>query len=76
MGIQSPAYNRWMARRYIDCRAFPSERNCTVEISADTDEEILELAVPHAVQAHKHEDTPEFREAIRGSIRTRDEALT
>jgi predicted small metal-binding protein len=64
-----------MNRRYIDCRTFPSERNCTVEISADTDDEILELAVPHAVHAHKHEDTPELREAIRASIQTRDEAL-
>ena len=65
-----------MARRYIDCREFPSERNCTVEISADTDEEILELAIPHAVQAHQHEDTPELHSQIRSLIRTREEALT
>lgn len=65
-----------MARKYIDCRTFPSDKNCTVEISADTDEEILEVAIPHAVQAHQHEDTPELRESIRSLIRTRDEVLT
>jgi|SwirhisoilCB1_FD_contig_41_3832022_length_338_multi_5_in_0_out_0_1 predicted small metal-binding protein len=65
-----------MLRRYIDCRTAPSENNCTVEIAADTEDEVLELAVMHAVQAHKHQDTPEFRREIRSAIRTRDEALT
>ena len=65
-----------MIRRYIDCRTVPSEKHCTVEISADTDEEVLDVAVLHAVRDHQHEDTPEFRETIRGSIRSREEALT
>lgn len=65
-----------MTRRYIDCRTVPSEQNCTVEISADSDEEILDVAIPHAVQTHKHDDTPELRAALRAAIRTREEALT
>lgn len=50
--------------------------HCTVEISADTDEEILDVAIMHAVTTHSHEDTPELRSAIRGAIRTREEALS
>lgn len=50
-----------MGRRYIDCRAFPSENNCSVAISADSDAELLEAAVQHAVSVHKHTDTPELR---------------
>lgn len=50
-----------MGRRYIDCRAFPSETNCSVAISADSDAELLEAAVQHAVSVHKHTDTPELR---------------
>jgi len=50
-----------MGRRYIDCRAFPSETNCTVAISADSDDELMEVAVQHAVSVHKHADTPELR---------------
>lgn len=38
-----------MARKYIDCREFPSEMNCTLAISADSEEELLEAAVQHAV---------------------------
>jgi predicted small metal-binding protein len=64
-----------MIRKYIDCRTVPSEKHCTVEISADTEQEVLDVAVLHAVRDHQHEDTPEFREAIRGSIRSREEAL-
>ncbi len=50
-----------MTRKYIDCREYPSEMNCTVALSADSDKELLEAAVEHAVAVHKHEDTPELR---------------
>ena len=58
-----------MARRMIDCREFPSESKCTIAIAADTDEEILAVAVPHAVNGHGHPDTPELREWIRQGIK-------
>lgn len=53
-----------MARKFIDCREFPSESNCSVAIMADTDQELLEAAVQHAVAVHQHEDTPEFRRQL------------
>ena len=58
-----------MARKFIDCREFPSETNCTVAISADSEAELLEAAVQHAVTVHKHQDTPELRVQIRGAIK-------
>jgi predicted small metal-binding protein len=54
-----------MARKYIDCREFPSDMNCTVAISADSESELLEAAVQHAVAVHRHKDTPEFRQQLR-----------
>ena len=48
-----------MTRKYIDCRQSPSVSNCTVAIAADTDEELLEAAVQHAVSVHGQQDTPE-----------------
>jgi predicted small metal-binding protein len=53
-----------MARKYIDCRDYPSEMNCTVSLAADSDEELLEAAVQHAVAVHGHTDTPELRSQI------------
>ncbi|MFY9698825.1 MAG: DUF1059 domain-containing protein [Rhodoplanes sp.] len=58
-----------MGRKFIDCRAFPSETNCTIAISADTEAELLEAAVQHAVAVHKHQDSAELREMIKGAIR-------
>jgi predicted small metal-binding protein len=54
-----------MARKYIDCREFPSDINCTVALCADTDEELMEAAVQHSVAVHKHQDTPEFRQQLK-----------
>jgi predicted small metal-binding protein len=57
-----------MARQYIDCREFPSDSKCSIAISADTPEELMEAAVQHAMTVHGAEDTPEFREEIRRSM--------
>ena len=58
-----------MARKYIDCRAFPSQMNCTVAMSADSEEELMEVAVQHAVKVHGHKDTPEFRQQLKKSFK-------
>ncbi|HVL77088.1 MAG TPA: DUF1059 domain-containing protein [Noviherbaspirillum sp.] len=57
-----------MTRKYVDCREFPSEMNCSVAMAADSEEELIEAAVQHAVAVHHHEDTPEFRQQIRQTI--------
>ena len=57
-----------MARKYVDCRQIPSEMNCTIAISADSEDEDLEAAVQHAVAVHGHADDPELRESIRSGI--------
>jgi len=58
-----------MARKYIDCREFPSESNCTVSIAADSEAELLEAAAQHAVAVHGHEDSPQLRAELRKLFR-------
>jgi hypothetical protein len=50
-----------MSRRHIDCRQSPSESNCTIAISADSEDELIDAAAQHAVQVHGHMDSPELR---------------
>jgi predicted small metal-binding protein len=58
-----------MSRVSIDCRDYPSDMNCTVAISADSEKELLDAAVQHAVAVHGHKDTPELRQQIRTMIK-------
>jgi predicted small metal-binding protein len=58
-----------MGRKYIDCRAFPSETNCTIALSADNEAELLEAAVQHAVAVHKHQDTLDLRQMIKSGMK-------
>ena len=58
-----------MARKYIDCREFPSESKCTVAISAASEKELIEVAVQHAVKVHGHQDTAEFRQMLKQAIK-------
>ena len=55
-------------RKFIDCSEFPSEKDCTLRISG-TESEVLEAATAHAVSTHGHQDTPEFRDQLRGMLK-------
>ena len=59
-----------MARMFVDCREYPSEMSCTVAISADTEKELLEAAVQHAVAVHGHHDSPQLRQELAKMIKT------
>jgi len=58
-----------IGRKFIDCREFPSEMNCSVALSADSEDELLEAAVQHAIAVHGHKDTPDLRAMIRSVMR-------
>jgi protein-arginine kinase activator protein McsA len=51
-------------RKSIDCREYPSEKNCSLRISG-TEDEVLDAAVQHAISAHAHENSAELRDEIR-----------
>ena len=55
-------------RKSIDCRDYPSEKNCSLKISG-TEAEVLDAAVQHAVSAHGHESSEELREKIRSMLK-------
>jgi predicted small metal-binding protein len=59
-----------MDRKTIDCRDYPSESGCTVAISADSEDELVEAAAQHAVQVHGHLDSPELRAMLRDGVKT------
>jgi hypothetical protein len=56
-----------MTRMMIDCRAVPSDDGCTVTLHGEP-EELLELAVRHAVDSHAHTDGPELRDGLRAAM--------
>ena len=51
-------------RKTLDCRKFPSEKNCSLTISG-TEAEVLPIAVYHAVTHHGHEDSAELHQELR-----------
>ncbi|HSP36533.1 MAG TPA: DUF1059 domain-containing protein [Frankiaceae bacterium] len=54
-------------RKIADCRALPSENNCSLTMTGEEDE-VVRAAVDHAVSVHGHVDSPEFREQIRSFL--------
>jgi predicted small metal-binding protein len=59
-----------MARQYIDCREHQSPDNkCTVAISADSENELVETAVQHGIAAHGMQDSPDLRNQLKTMIK-------
>lgn len=59
-----------MTRNFIDCREMPSQANCSLRMSADNEQELLEAAVQHAIAVHQEQDSPELREELRRHFHT------
>jgi predicted small metal-binding protein len=55
-------------RKSIDCRDYPSEKNCSLKISG-TEEEVLDAAVQHAASAHGHKNSPELCDQIKSMLK-------
>ncbi|MEO7599995.1 MAG: DUF1059 domain-containing protein [Opitutus sp.] len=58
-----------MKRKYIDCREFPGDVTCSVALAADTEEELMEAAVQHAVAVHGFTDNSELRQELKSCFR-------
>ena len=56
-----------MSRKFVDCREYPSDSQCTLKISGE-EEEVMRAAVAHAAAVHGHKDDPELRTWIRKSM--------
>lgn len=58
-----------MKRKYIDCREFPGDIKCSLAMAADSEKELMEAAVQHAVAVHGYKDSPELRKEIKSCFR-------
>ena len=59
-------------RKSIDCRDYPSEKNCSLRISGSEDE-VLDAATQHAVRSHGHKESSELREQLRSMLKETNE---
>jgi Protein of unknown function (DUF1059) len=55
------------ARKVMDCGKMPSEKNCTLVITG-TEEEVVPVAIYHAISYHGHKDTPELRAQLKSML--------
>jgi predicted small metal-binding protein len=58
-----------MGRKYFDCRDYPGGVKCSVALSADTVEELIEVVVHHNSAVHGEKDTEEFRQMISNEVK-------
>lgn len=57
-----------MARKFVDCREYPSDVRCTLRISGEEDE-VLRAAIDHATRVHRETETPELTAWIKKSMK-------
>jgi predicted small metal-binding protein len=62
-----------VARKYVDCREFPSDSRCSLRISGEEDE-VVRAAAMHAVDVHGEHDGPELRRMLHGALHDEEAA--
>ena len=58
-----------MGRKYFDCRDYPGGVKCSVTLSADTVDELVEAVVQHNIAMHGEKDSEKFRRMIRDEVK-------
>ena len=58
-----------MGRKYFDCRGYPAGPKCTMILSAETEDELVEAVVQHIITVHGDRDNSELRKLVRQDIK-------
>jgi predicted small metal-binding protein len=59
-----------MSRKYIDCREHSdSGSKCSVAISADSADEVVDAVMQHGIKSHGFKDTPDMRNQLKSSVK-------
>ncbi len=66
-GIPLGGQYRTVPRYTIDCREYCND--CSLSVQADTQDEVMAVALPHAIQVHGFTDSFETRDALREMMR-------
>lgn len=67
-GQQQKGQNQQKGRRVsVDCRQSPKAQGCSLEVSG-TEQEVLDVLIPHVVARHQMQDTPETRNELRSML--------
>jgi predicted small metal-binding protein len=66
--LEEDLHMQTSTRKFIDCREFPSETNCSLRI-AGTEAEVIKAAAQHAVDSHGHKAGPDLEKDLRSALR-------
>lgn len=60
-----------MAKKFVECHemSHPGAPTCSAIFSADSDDELLEMAVRHGINVHGHSNTEAYRDKVRSEFR-------
>jgi len=53
-----------MGRKYIECRELSGDAHCSATLVADSDNELMEAVIKHAINVHGLANTADFRKQV------------
>ena len=58
-----------MGRKYVDCQDLSGDSHCTTTLVADSNNELMEAAIKHAINVHGLANTSDFRKQVSSHIK-------
>ena len=53
-----------MGQKYVDCRELSGDTHCSATLVANSDDELMEVVIKHAINVHGLANTTDFRKKI------------
>jgi predicted small metal-binding protein len=58
-----------MGQKYVDCRELSGDMHCSAHLVANSDAELMEVVIKHAINVHGLANTTDFRKQISAHVK-------
>jgi len=58
-----------MGQKYVDCKELSGDMHCPAHLVANSDDELMEVVIKHAINVHGLANTADFRKQVSNHIK-------
>jgi predicted small metal-binding protein len=64
-----------MGQKYVDCKELSGDSHCSATLTADSNDELMEVVIKHAINVHGLANTTDFRKQVSSHVKERNPPL-
>lgn len=58
-----------MGQKYVDCRELSGDKHCSAHLVGNSNDELMEVVIKHAINVHGLANTRDFRKQVSAHVK-------